>query len=171
MFLFQFSASNPIRYYFTGKFEAPAANWVHEEFPLGEFELFVMTEGTLYLSYNQEEFVVESGEFLLLPPTASQNAKRRGYRPSFCSFYWLHFLPENEYSVKEVKDNMLTSCLSSPPPRKYILYPAAGAYSKSRTDNSAYETASGCCKKPLSYHFLECHDNYHLSGIIQPAVA
>ena len=56
--------------------------------PIAEYELFVMTEGVLYLSYNHVDFTVKSGEYLLLPP---QNAFRQGFRPAGSSFYWLHF--------------------------------------------------------------------------------
>lgn len=47
-----------------------------------------MTEGTLYLSYGEDEFTVSKGEFLLLPPSKFY---RSGFRQSYCCFYWLHF--------------------------------------------------------------------------------
>lgn len=75
-------------YVLTGKFKAPSADWKHEHFYLAEYELFVMTEGTLYLSYNQENFTVKQGEYLLLPPC---NSWRQGFRSAYSSFYWLHF--------------------------------------------------------------------------------
>lgn len=75
-------------YVLTGKFEAPSPRWKHERSPLFEYELIVMTEGTLYLSYDKENFTVNAGEYLLLPPGDSY---REGFRPSSCSFYWLHF--------------------------------------------------------------------------------
>lgn len=77
----------------TGKFKAPSANWKHESFLLEfDYELFVMTEGTLYLSYNQERFTVNAGEYLLLPPI--KNSWRKGFKQAYCSFYWLHFITE-----------------------------------------------------------------------------
>lgn len=72
----------------TGKFKAPTPDWKHETFYLGEYELFVMTEGTLYLSYNNEDFTVNTGEYLLLPPC---NAWRQGFKSAYSAFYWLHF--------------------------------------------------------------------------------
>lgn len=75
-------------YVLTGKFKAPSPEWKHEHFFLGEYELFVITEGTLYLSYHEERFTVKSGEYLLLPPC---NAWRQGFQSSYCAFYWLHF--------------------------------------------------------------------------------
>ncbi len=76
------------QYVLTGKFKAPSPDWKHETFYLSEYELFVMTEGTLYLHYNNEDFTVNSGEYLLLPPC---NSWRQGFKEAYCSFYWLHF--------------------------------------------------------------------------------
>ena len=75
-------------YVLTGKFKSPSREWKHACSYLAEYELFVMTEGVLYLSYNHVDFTVKSGEYLLLPP---QNAFRQGFRPAVSSFYWLHF--------------------------------------------------------------------------------
>ena len=78
-------------YLMTGKFKAPSPTWKHEYFYLGEYELIAMTEGTLYLNYNGENFTVSSGEYLLLPPC---NSWRNGFKEAYCSFYWLHFTTE-----------------------------------------------------------------------------
>ena len=75
-------------YVLTGKFKAPSPDWKHENFYLAEYELFVMTEGTLYMNYNNENFTVNEGEYLLLPPC---NSWRQGFKSAYCSFYWLHF--------------------------------------------------------------------------------
>ncbi len=83
-----FPAGCRLEYEFTGKFVAPDKNWKHELFDLHNFELIVMTEGTLYLSYGEDRFTVKKGEFLLLPPS---KAFRSGFKESYCSFYWLHF--------------------------------------------------------------------------------
>ena len=72
----------------TGKFKAPSADWKHEHFYLAEYELFVITEGTLYLNYNNENFTVKQGEYLLLHPC---DAWREGFKSAYSSFYWLHF--------------------------------------------------------------------------------
>lgn len=95
MYVFEFDVSKPVEYVMTGKFEAPSPHWMHESFPLTDYELFVMTKDTLYISYNDERFTVNEGEYLLLPPFPSNNL-RKGFRPSNCSFYWLHFsVPHN----------------------------------------------------------------------------
>ena len=93
-------------YNLTGKFMAPSDTWQHARFDLTDFELFVMTEGTLYISYAEENFQVSNGEYLLLPPKA--NAWRQGFQPAYCEFYWLHF-------SYEPSDKAQTSSLPSLP--------------------------------------------------------
>ena len=81
-----------LQYVYTGKFKAPSGRWKHETFHLAEYELFVMTEGTLYISYNEEDFTIHTGEYLILPPSEGW---RKGFKESYCSFYWMHFsVPE-----------------------------------------------------------------------------
>lgn len=88
MRMLSFPTGQMMTYVNTGKFKAPSDDWQHANLYLAEYELFVMTEGTLYLSYNEERFTVERGEYLLLPPC---NSWRKGFKPAYCSFYWLHF--------------------------------------------------------------------------------
>lgn len=65
----EFKVSLPLTYCLTGKFEAPNPDWVHsDEFPLKEYELMVVTEETLYLSYAGQKYTVPPKSFLLLPP-------------------------------------------------------------------------------------------------------
>lgn len=82
---------------FCGLFEAPSAEWLHMSRELKEYELMLVTEGTLYIASEKESFAVSSGEYLLMPPTKRQY----GTKPSFCRFYWFHFThrnPENGIS-------------------------------------------------------------------------
>lgn len=86
-------------YVSTGKFKAPTPDWKHETFFLDEYELFVITEGVLYLNYNNENFEVKPGEYLLIPPC---NSWRRGYRTSYCAFYWMHFNADLSNNIPQV---------------------------------------------------------------------
>ena len=73
----------------SGKFVALSSDWKHERLPLVfDYELIVVTEGTLYLRYMDEDFTVETGEYLILPPS---NSIRSGLKKAYCSFYWVHF--------------------------------------------------------------------------------
>ncbi|WP_033166086.1 AraC family transcriptional regulator [Clostridium sp. KNHs205] len=89
MEIFEFDVREPLAYHYTGKFKAPSPEWKHNVIPLNEYELFVITEGCLYIADNNGRYTVKKGEHLLLTPT--QNNMRTGFQPSDCSFYWLHF--------------------------------------------------------------------------------
>lgn len=112
MQVFELHIGNPLEYVFTGKFEAPSSNWMHEDFPLSEYELFVITKGTLYLSYNQEQFTVPTGSYLLLPPVAAPNNRRKGFQPSDCSFYWMHFSCNHEVLIRDISTDITSEILA-----------------------------------------------------------
>ncbi len=107
MTTYKFDISKPLTYNFTGKFKAPTPEWKHMEFPLNDYELFVITEGILYIGDNSGEYKVSKGEHLLLAP--SSNNKRYGYKPSMCSFYWLHFSYEQPICTMDASKNYLPS--------------------------------------------------------------
>jgi len=87
-----FLLDSPITLHMTGKFQSPSSEWMHLSRILSDFELIIMTEGTLYMKSDQTFYSVQKGEFLLLSPNTFQS----GFKPSTCSFYWLHFsLPIN----------------------------------------------------------------------------
>lgn len=95
MKLFKFNSATPFQYNFAGKFTAPNSEWMHLTRQLFDFELFVVTDGVLYISENDTEYVIEKGQYLLMPPLVWQH----GYKSSDCSFYWLHFAPTSSYDV------------------------------------------------------------------------
>lgn len=97
MKVFKFNSATPFQYNFAGKFTAPNAEWMHLTRQLFDFELFVVTKGVLYISGNDTEYVLEKGQYLLMPPFTWQH----GYKSSDCSFYWLHFMPSSSYDVIE----------------------------------------------------------------------
>lgn len=102
----QLPVGQMMKYVFTGKFVAPSEDWKHEIFPLQEYELFVMTEGMLYLSYDRDNFTVSSGQYLLLPPS---NSWRKGFKSAYCAFYWLHFsVMEPEHPPPQPKSDFFT---------------------------------------------------------------
>lgn len=109
-------------YDLTGKFKAPSSEWKHLNAPLTNYELIVMTEGVLYLNYNSENFIVKNGEYLLLPPSSSW---RQGFKPSYCSFYWLHFATQPGDSPL-----VLTPDTVLPPPGQYFTLPQTGSIPK-----------------------------------------
>ncbi len=86
-----FPIGNPISYHWCGKFKAPSSEWIHMTRKLNEYELFLVTEGTLYIADETKKYTVTKNEYLFMPPTE----KQYGYAPSDCSFFWFHFSPAN----------------------------------------------------------------------------
>ncbi|MFR6328339.1 MAG: AraC family ligand binding domain-containing protein [Eisenbergiella sp.] len=65
---YEFTIDKPLEYVCTGKFEALSPNWIHETADLTDYELFVISKGPLYISYQNQDYTVNTGETLLLPP-------------------------------------------------------------------------------------------------------
>lgn len=82
----------PLRFRWSGEFVGKDANWKHLERQLVDYELIIMEKGTLYIENEQEKYEVQEGEYLIMAPTKMQ----RGYKPSKCRFYWMHFLMEDQ---------------------------------------------------------------------------
>lgn len=91
MIHYEFNLDKPLIYHYTGKFQAPNELWTHMERTLSDYELFMVTEGNLYISNNKKDYTIKEGDYLLQSPGTLQ----KGYAPSNCSFYWLHFMPDD----------------------------------------------------------------------------
>jgi len=83
-----FSLTVPMTFIWNGIFTAPSDEWVHIARELQEYELFIVTSGTLYIANEKEEYCVSEGEYLIMGPSKRQY----GSRASQCTFHWLHFL-------------------------------------------------------------------------------
>ena len=95
MKIFKFNSAAPFQYNISGKFTSPNPEWIHLTRRLYDFELFVMTDGVLYIAEEETEYAIEKGNYLLMPP----NEKQHGYKSGACSFYWLHFSPTVAYDI------------------------------------------------------------------------
>lgn len=84
-----FGVETPLQYRWSGRFVAKDGNWKHMERQLVDYELIIMEKGTLYLEDEGRQYEMCEGQWLLMRPAEIQ----RGYRPSKCRFYWMHFMP------------------------------------------------------------------------------
>ena len=91
----EFDSDIMFSHHWCGKFESPSDEWMHLTRNLIDFELMVVTQGTLYIADHQKEYVINKGEYILMPPTSNQH----GYKKGGCSFYWLHFWYNKEYNL------------------------------------------------------------------------
>lgn len=93
----ELSLATPLSYNWCGKFQAPTPEWMHLTRDLLDFELFVVTEGTLYIADHIQEYVLNKGDCLIMSPTPHQH----GYKASNCSFYWMHFSPTSPLAAAD----------------------------------------------------------------------
>lgn len=91
MIVYNFDISKSFLYHWCGKFQSPSPDWMHLSRRLVDFELMVVTKGTLYIANGPKEYVISKGQYLLMNPTDHQHGVKR----SDCSFYWLHFSYNN----------------------------------------------------------------------------
>lgn len=91
MFL-HFQPQNEFSYHWCGTFSSPGNDWIHLTRYLKDFELMVVTDGTLYIGDHKNDYEIKKGEYLLMTPTPYQHGTHSGT----CSFYWLHFGYHNE---------------------------------------------------------------------------
>ncbi len=108
-----------------GEFISPERGWKHLTRRLYEYEMMIVTEGTLCIGNEDEEYVVPAGEYLIMSPTRFQH----GTRECRCRFYWMHFhcpalpasvsLPpqgryQDEETLKTLSDLLLSSEKEAP---------------------------------------------------------
>ncbi len=94
---YSFNTAAPVSFSRAGKFEAFSDDWMHSASRLEDFELIIVTQNDLYMSYRDVKYTVHPGEYLLLAPLQRDRTKeelgrlRKGFQKSKCSFYWMHF--------------------------------------------------------------------------------
>lgn len=82
-----FDLNTPVELLFCGEFISPEHDWKHLTRNLLEYELMLVTEGTLLIGDSAQEYTVPAGEYLLMSPDEFQH----GTQVCKCRFFWLHF--------------------------------------------------------------------------------
>ncbi len=114
--ILSFDSANNFRYHWCGKFTSPNKDWIHMTRIRDDYELMVVTEGTLYIGDHTGDYVLQKGDYMLMPPTPYQH----GTKASSCHFYWLHFGYHNE-----LQDHALT-CDTAELPQEHLHIPVTG---------------------------------------------
>ena len=70
--ILRFDTSFEFIYHWCGTFTAPNNDWIHITRSRDDYELMVVTDGTLYIADHAQEYTVEKGGYLLMPPTPFQ---------------------------------------------------------------------------------------------------
>lgn len=98
-----FDTTLEFTYHWCGKFTSPNSDWIHMTRSREDYELMIVTEGTLYIADRENEYAVQKGEYLLMPPTPFQH----GTKSADCDFYWLHFGYHKEMQDHGTSDTFL----------------------------------------------------------------
>lgn len=101
MTVFDFDTQKLFSFHWCGKFQSPSPEWMHLTRRLIDFELMVVTEGTLYIASDSTEYEVRKGQYLLMELTEYQH----GYKSSDCSFYWMHFTYNDNKNNPEIYES------------------------------------------------------------------
>lgn len=122
--IYNFDTTKAFTYRWCGKFQSPSPDWMHLTRRLTDFELMVVTDGTLYIANDNTEYIITRGQYLLMDLTDNQH----GYKASDCTFYWLHFTYNNNTNDPEILNS---ECLTSTYQQGRMLIPETGNLSSS----------------------------------------
>ena len=86
-----FSLSTGIEFMMHGTFTSPDSEWVHMSRYMTSYELFYVTEGTLYISDDDNNYTVRTGEYVITPPCENQH----GWKSCECTFYYFHWFADD----------------------------------------------------------------------------
>jgi len=111
-----FYSGSSITFHMSGKFIADSDLWTHYTRELTDYELMVVTKGTLYIENETTRYTVHEGEYLLMSPTKCQ----KGFKPSRCSFYWLHIFYNPQKDLNQMKISIPVQA-ELPAPERVIL--------------------------------------------------
>ena len=100
MEVIEFHTHEQFQYHWCGLFLPPNEEWMHTARGLSDYELMVVTEGTLYVADTDTKYEVKAGEYLLMTPTVLHH----GYRRGACSFYWMHFNYHNNANDHRIRN-------------------------------------------------------------------
>ena len=99
---YRMNLNEKLDYHMGGKFEASNPHWVHMTRKLPDYELMVVTHGTLFIADDTCKYEIKKGHYILMNPTNFQH----GYRSSDCKFYWLHFgYSHSDYAPSIISDS------------------------------------------------------------------
>lgn len=89
--MFQIPSQTALDFLWLGKEATQSPEWIHYSRALLEYELMIVDDGILYIADEFGKYTVLKGEYILMAPCRHQY----GWKPSCCTFHWLHFrLPD-----------------------------------------------------------------------------
>lgn len=97
MALIQFTAPPMPHYIVSGEDTYPIGSIHAARNKIGVFDLIIVTEGTLFLMEDEEEFAIAAGQYMMLLPDRSHRTYRTCLEKTH--FYWVHFQTLGSWSM------------------------------------------------------------------------
>lgn len=80
--------------------------YIHKRRQANEYILYIIKNGTLYISENNIDYKLQQGDIILLDP----NFIHEGYKASDCEYFYIHFQHSQIY-CKQQNDDFIEQCL------------------------------------------------------------
>lgn len=62
------STAAQVSYKYNGLFESSSPDWIHMSRTLKEYQLIIVTEGTLHIADSEKDYTVNQNEYLIMKP-------------------------------------------------------------------------------------------------------
>lgn len=149
----------PLTFLWLGKETTMSDNWIHYSRRLHEYELMIVDQGTLYIADEYGKYKVTEGEYILMSPCLHQY----GWKPSACSFYWLHFhFPEAD--CVDASSSRKTSFFPIPKQARIPDVSAIQTYLSQMSHNEQFYSDTTQSSFLLSALLLEIHNQLYGSS-------
>ncbi|UVI27331.1 AraC family transcriptional regulator [Paenibacillus spongiae] len=101
MKIVKLSIEQPVMFASAGSFTADR-QWIHQQRTNNSFEIMIGIRDAVYMDIDGGKYVMRPKQTLIIPP----NSSHRGYAYSDknCSFHWLHFYCQTDYSLLDEKE-------------------------------------------------------------------
>ncbi|MDT7014942.1 AraC family transcriptional regulator [Levilactobacillus namurensis] len=110
--VYKFEVDQPFTLFKSGEYFA-SAGWRHKDITNhGDYELFIMITGKVYIKIGAQQFELGPHDCLLIPPFI----RHIGYRgsPDHTNYYWLHFFPNGSVTSSFTKEKHGTNSVLIP---------------------------------------------------------
>ena len=95
--MIKFENGKHFSYYMIGEFHS-SGEWIHPKRSIKSFEVILVLEGTVYIAEEDQEYILQKNQLLLLEPFKEHYGYKTVSEPT--AFYWFHFFTDLEIPLK-----------------------------------------------------------------------
>lgn len=95
--VYKFLLYEPVHFFKAGQYFANTG-WKHKDITNdGDYELFIMLEGTTFIQIGAEKYILHKNDCLLIPPYVRHFGFKES--PNNTVYYWMHFFPSGSVTT------------------------------------------------------------------------